>query len=438
MKLLNKFFITLCILCIGISCFAVDGVDENTFDIASEKFNNCNIISAYEDFEKIIKSIDNNDFAYVMIARDMVDLGFFNLASLAISKVHDQQIFKNYIDEMQVFYFPSKRLTKENEMILSETLSNILYNNQSYEATKELFKKKELIINSDYANYLMSLGYFKSNYFTQALQYIDIAILQNPTNINYQILKAKIIAEGKSPQNALKIVASMRKQKFNSAEFENEIDTLEQYLLSKTDVKNKEYYLANYYYLQKEYAKAIKVLQLSPLKEKEKTDIYALFARIYFDMNEIEKSKAMLKKVHKKDKVLVVSGDLKFKNKDYKQALKYYKKALKADKNSSKVLLKLAKTYQMMNNTKKAQITYSKILKTSSTCAEAYFQVGLMNNDEDYIKKSLAVDMYFEPAWQELAQIEFKKGNSDLAKKYLLNTIDENEFRYYYRQRLGQ
>lgn len=434
MKLFKKFFITLCVLFISLSCSALE-----VADVALEKFHNSNVISAYDDFQNILQTIDNNDFEYTLFARTMVDLGFFDLANSAISKVKDRQIFGSYIEEMKIFYFPAKKASKENEMFLSETLSNILYNNQSYEATKELLKKKELISNSDYASYLMALGYYKSNYFTQALQYIDIAIIQNPTNISYQALKVKILAEGKSPQNALKLISSMKKQKFRSLEFENNIDILEQYLLSKTEPKNKEYHLANYYYLQQEYSKALKVLQQSTLKEKYKTDNYALFAKIYFDTNEIEKSKDMVKKVQKKDKnkALVVAGDLKFRNKEYKTALRYYKKALKQDKNSSQVLAKIAKTYQMLNNQKKAQAIYSKILKTSATCYEAYFEVGLTNNDVEYIKKSLSINMLYKPAWVELSRLEFNKGNAELAQKYLMNTIDENEFRYYYRQRLG-
>ena len=39
-----------------------------------------------------------------------------------------------------------------------------------------------------------------------AKQYIQIAVTQNPQNMNYKILEAKVLANGMKPQEAMKIV----------------------------------------------------------------------------------------------------------------------------------------------------------------------------------------------------------------------------------------
>lgn len=132
---------------------------------------------------------------------------------------------------------------------------------------------------------------------------------------------------------------------------------------------------------------------------------------------------------------LTVLGDVAFRNKDYKLAEKYYKKAAGKDK-SHEAAIKLAKTYQMLNNVKKAKDIYSKILRSSSNVCEAYYQMALLEKDREieYLKKAIAINPDFKDAWIDLARIAIGDSNFDKASLFLSTAklIDENDFRYYY------
>lgn len=419
---------------------------------ATDRFVQANIRASWDDFKKLINSADNDDFMYISYANKMADLGFFDLATLASSKIKDNDIAGLSMDAMKRFYFPRRKLKSDDEMVLAEAYSNILYNNQSSEATNELLKNEALLSNSDYANYLVALGSYKSNMFKRAAKYINIAIIQNPSNLNYQVLKAKILAENDEPIEAMKTVENLKKQNLYSYEYERKIKSLEQFVLYKTKKNEweKDYHLGYYYYFEDDDSKAIRSLQ-SALSSKKRANtgmIYALMSQVYLDMNEFEKAADTAKKAYKLDKnspkALITLGDLSYRDKNYKQALDYYKKAANQDKKSYIPLVKEAQAYQQLANTKKAEEIYTKVLKTHSDSWEAYYNVALLDKPVDkeksviYLKKTLAVNPLYENAWIELAKTEIDKGNYDIAAKYLSNAfyIDENDFRYYYYQGL--
>ena len=350
-------------------------------------------------------------------------------------------------DEIKRFYFPSAKLSKADEVYLGEVFSNIIYNDQSREATAELVKNTILMQGSDYANYLASLGSLKSGNQDAALKYIDSALLKNPQNINYNKLKAEVLAQGKKPQNALKIVSSIKQQPLITAEYANKINSLEQYILFKTGKNEtvKNYHLGYYYYYEKELNKAQRTLQGAvSAKKKTNKDVYALLSRVYFDMKEFEKAQDIALKAYKIDKnnvtALLVLGDISFRNKDYKTALKYYEDAASNEKESPLPLVRLAETYQKLEKDKKAKDIFAKILKTRSDCCQAYYHMALYDKDRElpYLKKSLALDITYKDAWIDLARIEIEKQNIHHAKTYLAiaGYIDENDFRYYYYQGL--
>src|SRR5574344_413162 len=137
---------------------------------------------------------------------------------------------------------------------------------------------------------------------------------------------------------------------------------------------------------------------------------------------------------------LLTLGDLAYRNGNCKSALYYYKKASVKDKKDYSPFIKEAMTYQKLNNIKKAKDLYTKILKTHSDSWEAYYNIALLDDTKTtiYLKKSLAVNPFFENGWIELSKQEISKENYDVAKKYLSNAfyIDENDFRYYYYQGL--
>lgn len=436
----------------GIENSKVIDLDENNafnnLINAKDKFVQCNIKSSWDDFKTLIANSPDNDFVYMSFANKMAGLGFFELADFAISKTKDKDITGISTDAVKRFYYPRRKLKPDAELFLAEIYSNILYNSQSSEATSELLRNETLLSNSDYANYLAALGYYKSNNFKQAAKYINIATLQNSSNLNYQKLKAEILAENDEPAEAIKIVDNLKKQNLYSYEYERKIASLEQFILYKIQESDwaKNYHLGYYYYLENDTSKAVRTLQ-SALSAKRRNDhgaVYALMSEVYFDMAEFEKAADAAKKAYKinrnNPKALITLGDLKYMDKDYKSALVYYKKAAGYDKKSYKPLVKEAQAYQNLANIKKAEEIYTKILKTYFNCWEAYYNIALLNKDKQiiYLKKALAINPLFEDAWIELAKTDIEKGNYEIAQKYLSNAfyIDENNFKYYYYQGL--
>lgn len=415
----------------------------------ADKFVQCNIRTSWEEFKNIINTTPDNDYTYISLANKMADLGFFDLADLAVSKIKDNDLAGITIDAMKRFYYPRKKLRLETELLLAEAYSNILYNNQSAEATNELLQNHYSLSNYDYANYIIALGSYQSDNPTNAAKYINLAILQNPTNINYQKLKAQILAQNDEPEEAIKLVENLKKQNLYSYEYETKIKSLEQLTLYKVKKQQweKDYHLGYYYYIENDPFKAIRTLQgaLSSAKRKnDKGKIYGLMSEIYFTINEFEKASDSAKKAYKinpnNPKALITLGDVDYMNANYKQAMHYYKKAARKDKKSYVPFVKEANAYQKLSKPKKAQEINTKVLKTHFDSWEAYYNIALLDKNKQtiYLKKALAVNLSFKDAWIELAKIDIEKGNYDNAQKYLSNAfnIDENDFRYYYYQGL--
>ena len=82
----------------------------NHYAIALERFIQCNVKSSYADFRMLINTIVPNDYAYLQMAMNMADLGFFNLSDLALSKVSDESISNIIQDDIKNFYSPSFKL----------------------------------------------------------------------------------------------------------------------------------------------------------------------------------------------------------------------------------------------------------------------------------------------------------------------------------------
>ncbi len=415
------------------------------YKIAFDRFVQSNTKSAYTNFRVLIESIIPNDYSYMQIAQNLADIGLFNLSELAISRVNDKDITGLAADDIKHWYFPAKKLKQQDEIYLGEVYSNIVYNDQSREATAELVKNTELMADYDYANYVAALGYLKSGNSVEAEKQINLAISKNPQNINYKKLQAEIIAAGKKPQNALKIVEAVKKQTFYTVDFSRKVDSLEQYILYKTEKNEaqKMYRLGYYYYYEHELTKAGRTLQSALGNKKGKNaDVYALMARIYFDTNDFEKAQDTALKAYKLNSNnqtnLVVMGDLRYRSKDYKEALKYYQKA--QDGTSWAPAVRVAQTYQVLEKEKKALEIYTTVLKTFSDAYPAYYYVALSDKSKElaYLKKAVALNMNFIDGWIDLGRTEIERRNFDTARKYLqiAFSIDENNYRYYYYQGL--
>lgn len=419
----------------------------NQYTIAFDRFMQSNVKSAYMDFAILIETMMPSDYGYMQMAERMADIGFFNLSKMAASKIEDKDISSILIDDIRRYYFPSKKLNREDELYLGEVFSNIVYNDQSREATSELVKNVNLLSESDYANFIAALGYMKSNDLVNADKYISTAISMNNQNLNYKKLKAEILSQGKKPKDALKVVEYIKQQKLYSSDFANKGNSLEQYVLyksQKNEIK-KSYHLGFYYYYEGELGKSIRTLQGAiSTKRGTNKDVYALLARVYFDNNDFEKSLDTAMKAYKLDSgspmALLVLGDLNYRKNNYKEALKYYKDAEARSRNTSLPSVRVAQTYEKLNKDKKAYEIYEKILRTYSDAYVAYYKVALKDKSKEiaYLKKAIAINMHYKDAWVDIGRVEVERHNFDDAKKYLgvANYIDENDFRYYYYQGL--
>ncbi len=419
----------------------------NQYAIALNKYIQSNVKSSYSDFEVLIESISPLDYVYLQMAEKMADLGFFNLSELSMSKLQDEDISYMLCEDVRNFYFPAVKLAPNDEVYFAELYSNIVYNDQSREVTSELLKNAALLQKYDYANYLAALGFLKSNNIIDAEKYINIAIVKNPKNLNYKKLKAEIIAQSDKPQNAIKVVEEIKKQNVLTAEFQRKVNSIEEYTLYKTKKNEfeKKYHLAYYFYYEDELNKSMRTLQTAfNTKKSNNKNVYALLARVYYDLKEFEKAEDNAQKSYKIDKsdvtALLVLGDLAFRKNDFETAVKYYKNASAHEKKSYIPEIRLAAAYQKLGNNKDAVEIYSKILRNYSDCYEAYYNIALLDKSRElpYLKKSVAINSQFKDGWIDLARVAIGDNKLNLASNYLAvaKYIDENDFRYYYYQGL--
>ena len=341
----------------------------NQYVLAFDRFMQSNVKSAYNDFKVLIETMTPNDYAYMKMAENMAEIGFFDLSTRAISKVEDKSFSAFLSDDIKLYHYPSKKLNKDDEIYLGEIYSNIIYNDQSKEATAELIKETELLTKSDYANYIAALGYLKSGEIADAGIYIENAIRMNSQNLNYKKLKAEILSQSKNQKNAIKLVNYIKSQKLYSVDYTRKVNSLEQYVLykSKKNYSEKMYHLGYYYYYESEYAKAIRALQSGiSTKNNLNKKIYSILSRVYYDSQDFEKAQdTALKalKINNNDSTaLLVLGDLNYRVNEFKEALKYYKDAENLNKNSYLPQIRIAQTYEQLNKNKKALEIYEKLL----------------------------------------------------------------------------
>lgn len=415
---------------------------KNQYTIAMDKFMQSNVRSSYQDFKMMIENIVPNDYVYMRLTQEMAAIGFFSLAELSMSKIQDSNVSNLLEEDVKTYYFPNYTLTYKDQLYLAEIYSNIMYNDQSVEATSELMKQVSLLTESDYANYLVAFGSMKNGNIKQAEKSIENAISKNPKNLNYKRLKAEIYSQSNKPQDGVKYLNDINSNDINTVVFDKELHSSGQYILYKS-AKNdylKKYHLAYYYYDKNELNKALRVLQTSISGKKNiNKDVFALTAKVYYDMKEFEKAQDYaLKSIDIEQtnvEALMILGNIALRSKDYKLAESYFKRAMSKD-NSHNAEIKLAEVYQKIGNIKKAKDIYSKVLRVSSKSYEAYYQMALLEKDREevYLKKAVAINPNFKDGWIDLARVEITKDSYDQALSYLgvAKYIDENDYRYYY------
>ncbi len=408
---------------------------------AENRFIQSNVKASYDDFNDLINRAEHDDYVFLLYGMKMAEYGMFDLSDSLIERLDINFFTSSYVNDMKRFYYPSGMLNQKDILYLADAYSNIVYNNMALETTSELLNSTQAA-ESDYKNYLIALGYYKSNNLPLALKYIDYAIKENDLNVNYMGLKAKILADSKKSKQALKVLAKIKKIPFSTVDFQTKIKSIEEYVLYKTAKAEplKDYHLAYYYHLQNKSLLATKVLQSAIITSKQYSPlIFGLLGRVYYENDESLKAEEFSSRAYKEDNknylAALTMGDVSYDNRKYEDALKYYKQAKKISKDAAPQV-GIAKSYLALNEVKKSKKLYEKMLKKNIVNEDLLVESlkVIPQRIDYYLPKVASIDLSNNDIWLGLANHAIKDGNFKMAMTYLNNSyyIDENNFKYYY------
>lgn len=408
---------------------------------AENRFAQSNVKASYDDFNDLIQRASHDDYVFLVYGIKMAEYGFFDLTDSLIKKLDENNFTASYVSDIKKYYYPSAMVSKRDLIYLADAYSNIMYNNMAIETTSELLNSNQ-IQESDYKNYLIALGYYKSNNLQQALKYINNAITENDNNVNYLTLKAKILADSNKSSQALKLLAKIKKAQFKTLDFQRKIRAVEEYILYKTAKAEpiKDYHLAYYYHLQDKSLLATKVLQSAILQAKQYSPmIFSLLGRIYYENDEPLKAQEFAGRAYKEDNdnylAAITLADLNYDDRKYDTALKYYKRSKKLTKDIEPSV-GMAKTYLAMEKDKKSQKLYEKLLKKNQYDEDLLVDSLKVfpQNADYYLPRVASIDITNNDIWLGLASLAIRDKNYTMATTYLNNSyyIDANNFKYYY------
>ena len=411
------------------------------FASAENRFAQSNVKASYDDFNDLIQRASHDDYVFLVYGMKMAEYGFFDLSDALIAKLDDNGFTSSYVSDIKKFYYPSAMVNPKDVVYLADAYSNIIYNNMAIETTSELLNSNQAS-ESDYKNYLISLGYYKSNNLPLALKYINNALVENDVNINYLALKAKILADSNKSSQALKVLAKIKKTEFKTVDFQRKVKAIEEYVLYRTAKAEalKDYHLAYYYHLQNKSLLATKVLQSAVLHAKQYSPlVFSLLGRIYYENEEPLKAQEFASRAFREDRnnylASLTLADVSYDNRKYEDSLKYYKHAKKLTKDIEPSV-GMAKTYLAMEKDKKSKKIYEKLLKKNQFDEDLLvnsLQVFPQKSDY-YMPRVASIDISNNDIWLGLANMAIRDKNFNMAATYLNNSyyIDANNFRYYY------
>ena len=408
---------------------------------AENRFLQSNVKASYDDFDDLINKANHDDYVFLLYGLKIAEYGMFDLSDKLIERLDNNHFTAAYVKDMRRYYYPSSMLDQKDIIALADAYSNIVYNNMALETASELINSSKIDEN-DYKNYLIALGYYKSNNLPLALKYINNAIKENDVNINYLSLKAKILADSKKNSQALKVLKEIKKTPFLTIDFQKKVKATEEYVLYKTSKSEalKDYHLAYYYHLQDKSLLATKVLQSAIITSKQhSSDIYALLGRVYYENNEPLKAYEFASRAYREDKhnylAALTIADVSYDEKKYEDSLHYYKKAKKLTKNAVPQV-GIAKSYLALEQSDKAKKIYEKLLKNNKMNEDLLVESlkVIPQRVDYYLPRVASIDLSNNDIWLGLAKHAIKDGNLTMATTYLNNSyyIDENNFKYYY------
>ena len=409
---------------------------------AENRFIQSNVRASYDDFSDLVKKAQHDDYVFMLYGLKMAEYGFFDLSDELVRRLDNNHFTAAYVKDMQRFYYPSGMVNQKDILYYADAYSDIVYNNMALETTSELLNSAQAE-ECDYKNYLIALGYYKSNNLPLALKYINRAIKENDVNINYLGLKAKILADSDKSSQALAVLKKIKKEPFITTDFQQKVRSIEEYVLYKTAKTEalKDYHLAYYYHLQNKSLLATKVLQSAIITSKQYTSqIFALLGKIYYENDEAAKAEEFAARALREDKnnymASMVLANVNYDSRRYTEALSYYKKAKKLNKKEIAPQVGIAKTYVALEQDKKSKKIYEKLLKKNLFNEDLLVEsLKVVPQRVDYYLPRVAgIDLSNNDIWLGLAYHAIKDGNFKMATTYLNNSyyIDENNFKYYY------
>lgn len=411
----------------------------------TSKFNQGNAVSAYDEYEKLIDKIDN-DNSLLAISKILYEIGFFSLANKATEKIIYKNQFYGNISDLENSYKTKAQLDKDQEIYFAKIYSSIYFDNSASESISELVKSKQLYNKNDYYYFMLSRAYLESKKYNEALNSINKAISLNSNNINYQMHKLDALIACAKYSDAEKLISKI-KDKYQNVNFADNLEIKEQTVLLNLTKKEKDkkFYSANKNFLEGNFEKTKKDCLGILNFDKNNDRVISLLAKSELALGDIERANVNFVSAYKENKsnteTLVGLGDIKFLHGDYKNAVKTYKKAYSQDKNNYEILIKLATAEREYGKNQKELRKYEQKLdkmpkKEYLNYYKSAISIAQKNSvlKEAFLKKALDANPMYENAIGELIELHLKNKNYELAKGLIHNvsfTLKKNYYYYY-------
>ncbi len=416
------------------------------FVSATKKFNQGNVVVAYDEFNTLLESI-NSDYALVIFAKSMYEIGFFSIGTKSLEKIRHKKFLDNMTQELKKCYLPSYALDKNEEIYLAKAYASIHYDNLAQETAFDLNKNTSLTDKSDYANFILSQAMSKSRQYSQALIFINKASLMNPDNVSYDIFKIKTLVALKKNKDALKLIEQMQETSKDEYIFKNTVLVLKESVLANlsNDEKDKKYHLTMKTFLEGNYQKAIQDSKNIISFDKKNYKILTLLAMGQFIANDLDNAKKNYLASYEINKnyapTLSGLGDVKFVEYDFEGALKYYKKALSQDPNDQTSAIKMALIYKNDSKySKDLKNLEKKLAKMNPSPFLSYHSIAATiaknnkNLRKEYIRRATVINPLYENGWVAFLNLELDNKNFEEAKNflYMISFSNQTNYTYFY------
>ena len=411
---------------------------------ATKKFNQGNVVVAYDEFENLSNSI-NSDYALLVFAKSMYEIGFFSIGTKSLEKIKHKKFVQDTIDDLKRCYLPSFTLDKNEEIYLAKAYSSIHYDNSAQEISFELNKNEALTSKSDYANYILSQAMSESRQYQQALNFINKASSMNKTNLSYLNFKVKTLNALNKNKEALEIIEQIEKNNTNEHIFKNSFMLQKETILANLskDEQDRKYHQTMKTFMEGNYQKAIEDCKNILSFDKKNYKILTLLAMGQFVTGDRQSAKKNYLASYEINKnypyTLSGLGDVKFLEYDLEGAIKYYKKALSQNPKDQTSALKLALIYK--NDTKYEKDLKNlekKLAKMDSAPFMSYHSIAATiakdnkNLRREYIRRATAINPLYENGWVAFLNYELENKDLDGAKNFLYMISFSNRTNYIY------